>query len=194
MSRFDIAPQAKLQSRDGSFAKGGLIRNGFMETQKNGEVWSWQRPALLTGEAAPLTGKGQGLYLVGTTLWGVFGTNTSTSYRLELNNRTPFTLNAGQVDASIFGYDDSGGPVVGSLSPSSFKGAIVISLYSSHPTETSLILNGNLDSNFLTRLRIASTVLFTADAAFQNLGGSVEWAWPGALPITGTGTYLGDFV
>lgn len=75
MSRFDLASVSRLQSRDGGLTKGGLHRNGFVEKRKDGAVWVWQRPALNSGVAAPVTGSGMGLYLVGTTLWGVYSTS-----------------------------------------------------------------------------------------------------------------------
>ena len=83
-ARFNMLAATELESRDGSISKGGLIRNGFVEKDADGELWMWQRPTLGTRAAAPITGAGLGIYYVGTVLWGVFhnGTTTATSQAL----------------------------------------------------------------------------------------------------------------
>ncbi len=85
-SRFDLAAASELQSRDGSITKGGLVRNGFLEKDRDGELWFWQRPALGTKAAAPLTGLGLGVFYVGTVLWGMYhnGTTTATSQAISI--------------------------------------------------------------------------------------------------------------
>lgn len=82
-ARFDLFVSCDLQSRDGSLTKGGLVRNGFSEKDREGE-WMWARPALGTKAAAPVTGTGLGLYLVGTTLWGLYHNGTATSQTVAL--------------------------------------------------------------------------------------------------------------
>ena len=80
-ARFNMLQATELESRDGGLTKGGLVRNGFVEKDADGELWMWQRPALGTRlSAAPLTA-GLGIYFVGTVLWGAYhgtsGTATS---------------------------------------------------------------------------------------------------------------------
>ena len=77
--RFDLILASDFQSRDGGITKGGLVRNGFVERDQDKEPWLWQRPALGTKAAAPLTGAGLGLFFVSTVLWGMYGTGTGTT-------------------------------------------------------------------------------------------------------------------
>lgn len=56
------------------------MRNGFTEVRQNKEVWSWQRPALLTAIAGTFVGYiGQGLVVFGTSILEVVSTG-GTSY------------------------------------------------------------------------------------------------------------------
>lgn len=76
--RFDIGAVSRFQSRDGSLAKGGQVRNGFVEPGPTG-ILSWQRPALVTRTASPVVGEGLGLLVYNSTLFGVYRASAGTA-------------------------------------------------------------------------------------------------------------------
>lgn len=210
--RFDISEASKLQSRDGGITKGGLVRNGFVETNKAGR-WNWQRPALGSGAAAPFSGRGLGLYIVGTgtseVLWGLFhaGTGaavaTSGAVTLGANN---ITWNAQDVlGGIIYGYE---GVYYnqGSISPTSWFGRPNMWLYvntsGSGYTELGLLGSSASGKSALQILSLNGTAVtgvaaatFTVMLATQGTTQITvsNWTWPGYRPITGTGIYTGFF-
>lgn len=201
--RFDMGPASDLQSRDGLTSKGGLIKNGFVEKDRDGAVWSWQRPGLYTGTAAPFTGTALGLILHGGTLYGVAkgtGVSTATSFSITLRpgpNR--FTLYAGTVDSTNFGYNSAlhGGPA-GNISPLVWGTFTVGGLYVYNVGTASnlgahLLLDGASSQSALTSLKIGATTLAGAAATFVGTGGFGHWTWANLYPYQGPGVYNGSF-
>ena len=194
MPRFDIGPAAEFESRDGGVGTGGLVRNGFLEEDEG--VWSWQRPALAPGMAAPFSGTALGMLVLGTTLYGigVATSGTASSYTITPGS-TPFVLNVGRVGTSTLDDVVAGflSGVLGGLSPSTWKGAPVAVLVSGGTTQvlatTILAFSGSVASNFITGLTLQGQTFRTATAVYSTIG----WIWPSVLISTSTGTYTGRF-
>lgn len=206
-ARFDIGAAAPLQSRDGGLTKGGQIRNGFVEKAPDG-VWSWQRPALATSMAAPITGTGLGLIPYGGSLYGVIrGTSgTATTYVTTRAGTTAFSLlaeysvtgttSSGQVQ-SILGYS----PLGGTLGPSTWKGQTVGVLAAVDNADTgasafNLSFLGSLASPPINRFTLGGGTYILSQASYSYDGTNNlslwNWSFPGA--ITAPGTYTGAFV
>lgn len=192
MPRFDIGPAAEFESRDGGLGTGGLIRNGFVEKAPGG-VWSWQRPGLAPGQAAPFTGTALGMLALGTSLYGIGNNGTATSFTIVIPRPTSFTLVAGLMGTSpvTYGYIT---PSVGSLSPASWNGATVGLISSSNITAAVLLL-GSYASTFLKSVRVGGVIAYTAVATYSYNGTTSQtyWAWPGLNLVPAPGSYSGAF-
>jgi len=192
MPRFDIGPAAEFESRDGGLGTGGLIRNGFVEKAPGG-VWSWQRPGLAPGQAAPFTGTALGMLALGTSLYGIGNNGTATSFTIIIPRPTSFTLVAGLMGTSpvTYGYIT---PFVGSLSPASWNGATV-GIFSSTPSATGLTLSGSYAQTFLKSVRVGGNTVFTATATYSYAGtlNQTVWSWGGSVLIPAAGNYSGAF-
>lgn len=197
-ARFDIGAAAPLQSRDGGLDKGGLIRNGFVEKAPDG-VWSWQRPALATGMAAPFAGTGLALIPYGGTLYGVISNGTATTYlfiRGTATSTNRFTLVGGTgVDgtSTYIGFDSYGLGGFGSITPGTVSGRFVNFLY---------YFNGKTFFSFgttvalatgLSSLQIGTVTLSTASGVFAgtyfiSTYTTGYWQWNGSFVSGGTAT------
>lgn len=213
MPRFDIGPAAPLQSRDGSLSKGGQIRNGFLEKDQDGKVWSWQRPALDTGVAAPFTGNGLGLYLVGTVLWGAYstgGTSGGVAYRVgyatNTNTATTAITIALKSNATFFtvSYNATGTAYAPStLAPNTWRGQVVTDIHYSYQTLTSgtsvtaphahVTAAGMIAKNFYRYLHLNGVTWGFSTSSYGVSSGNTDWVWWGTPPALPEGTYTGGF-
>lgn len=195
LKRFDLGALSSLQSRDGSVSKGGLTRNGFVE--KDGEsVWSWQRPALGSGDAAPFAGSGLGMFIVGTTLYGMFSAGTATSRAVTFYG-TSFSLVAGTHTGgdNEIGYFVSGTTSVGSLAPPSLLKQTVNALeYNGSAGTRTLFSFGTavLSSTAFSFLVIGTTTLARSTATYGTAAygttAAATWRWGGSYVPSGTTT------
>lgn len=204
MPRFDLASKSQLQSRDGGITKGGLMKNGFVEKDKDGETWCWQRPALVNTFSSPFAASGQGLYVSAAALWGVF--NTGSAVGLQIAGPVPYILQAGTIDGGHFGFYSLGNPGndFGTMTPGAWgsggtvgslevwiagTGTTILSIQGTHTQGrfTSVTLNG---SSFLTSTAAMST--FT-DGTGATQFGYTRWTWNGVRPISTGGSYAGIF-
>lgn len=204
--RFDIAAVVGLQSKGGGLGTGAQIRNGFVEAQRNGELWSWQRPALETGAVAPLTGVGLGMYLVGTQLWGLYNisstaASTATSQTISIlrSSTTAFTLVAAtSADAEAIEYYNEGtGAITGTLTPSTWAGRFTWNLGVLQATpQLRFGWGGTGNSAGFLSITLGTTTWSFGTAGFTPFGtGSGRWGWNvgGSNPISSAGTYTGNF-
>lgn len=222
-ARFDLFEAGRLESREGSLAKGAVTYNGFMEVDAEKERWSWQRPALKSGMAAPFSGQALMLLALGGTetgtgtgtdgeafLRGVFGisfgtgTGTNTGATTWTVKPPPpgiaFVLVAGNLGGLARGYSTS----VGALTPSSVNGVAVATfgvLNPINPTGVSrMVLQGTQGQSFFTWIRVGTNTLFTSTASFTpagtSSGANTTWQWPPRL-YSGTAipsTYTGAYI
>lgn len=195
MPRFDLASVSQIQSRDGGVTKGGLMRNGFVEKDRDGETWCWQRPALVSTLAAPFGTIGQGLYVSATSLWGVY--NDGTARGVSINTATTaYTLVAGTVDGGNYGALISQG--IGSVTPSTWAGFAVDALYVGVATMGAdagiwFSVSGVTTQGRFKSLTLNGQTVQASAAAFSNPSGTGSlWRWSN-IPLTTGGTYAGNF-
>lgn len=192
MPRFDLQPE-KLESRQGGVGTGALMRNGFTEIDAEKEHWSWQRPALATGTAAPFSGQGQALLDFGGILFGV---SSSTSWAIAIGTTRKFNMLAGQVDSGVFGYNHLGANNFGILAPATWNNVPIGALYADNGTAVGnglwLYALASVAQAFIDRVRIGVATFSTAAAAYSG-GGTTSWNWSGVFPISGVGSYSGSY-
>lgn len=195
--RFDLAPISQFQSRDGGLGSGAQMRNGFVEKDKDGELWCWQRPALVSTFSSPFVSTGQGFYISAGVLWGVFHNGTARGVQISYDT-TAFTLLPGTLAPAV-GYDAI--PLIttyGTISPLAWGGGTTVSFYVNTAGQTlnfiqlgttsagrfgSINFNGNTypsTSGFLG----LSTLFGTAYTA---------WQWTGVSYNLTASTYTGNF-
>lgn len=192
MPRFDIGPAAEFESRDGGIGTGGLVRNGFLEEDEG--VWSWQRPALSSGQAAPFSGTALGMLVLGTGLYGLGHNGTASSFTIEIKfntSATLFTLVAGTIDGGVFGRDTP--PPVGSVDPASWKGLSVAQLFSDTGGSpyTRLAFEGSMSTSSLTAFSVGVSTLTLAAGSAHPSG--TAWQWGGVAIIPTGGIHTGAF-
>lgn len=199
MPRFDIGPAAEFESRNGGIGTGGLVRNGFLEDDEG--VWSWQRPALGFGQAAPFSGTALGMLVLGDTLYGVgvSSNGIASSFVVAVPQLTPFTINIGRIgtgsqDDVVAGYFEG---AMGALNPSTWRSAVVSALVVGGPNQvlgTSVLsVYGTVSANHFTGVHLQGNTLYTAHASFSVVGGFSGWTWSSLLMGTSTGIHTGAF-
>ena len=192
MPRFDLAKESTFQSRDGGVSKGGLVRNGF--TERDGEgAWSWQRPALGSGEAAPFSGQGLGMFVWGTNLYAMYFPAGGTATSGNVLTGGAFTLTAGTHTGgnNEIGYISPAG--IGTINPSTIRGHFVSNLYSNTMTGTNRATwfgygTTPVSAGRFSSLVLGTTTLGTSSAAINTVGTTAFWAWIGSYVPPGVST------
>lgn len=127
------------------------------------------------------------------------------NFTFEVVTGTPpmvFTLTAGLVDSTVFGFDKSYFVFssVGSISPSALNGQNFSHLYTEAVSGfyLELTLEGLLDQDFFSTLTLNGVTVNSAAATYSQAPASAPypdrttWRWTGEHPLPSVGVYAGE--